>query len=57
MIYFPNEMGHMTKMAAMPLYGTSALKDFYSGTIAPIIIVLGMLHSGLMSVTMYSNNE
>ena len=57
MIFFSNEMGQMTKMAAMPFYGTNASKGFYSGTNASIIIVLGMLHSGLMSLMMYSNND
>ena len=29
---YKNELGHMTKMAAMPIYGKKTLKIFFSGT-------------------------
>ena len=37
--------GHMTKMAAMPIYGKNPSK-FFSGTARPICMKLGMLHLG-----------
>ena len=38
-----NNLGHMTKMAAMPIYGKTASKIF-SGTGGPISKKLGMMH-------------
>ena len=55
--FFSNELDNMNKMAAMPLHDKNALKSFYSGTYKPTDIELGMLHSGFMLVTMYSNND
>ena len=37
-----NGPGHMTKMAAMPIYGKKPLKIFFSGTGGPIVTKLGM---------------
>ena len=34
--------GHMTKMAAMPIYGKNPSKIFFSGTAGPISTKLGM---------------
>ena len=34
--------GHMTKMVAMPIYGKNRKKMFYSTTIRPIALKLGM---------------
>ena len=34
--------GHMTKMAAMPIYGKNPLKIFFSGTGRPNSTKLGM---------------
>ena len=39
-----NNPGHMTKMAAMPIYGKNPSKIFFSGTTGPISIKLGMKH-------------
>ena len=39
-----NNPGHMTKMAAMPIYGKNPSKIFFSGTIGPISTKLGMKH-------------
>ena len=39
-----NNPGHMTKMAAMPIYGTNPSKIFFSGTTGPISTKLGMKH-------------
>ena len=38
---FINNPGHMTKMAAMPIYGKNPSK-FFSGTTGPISTKLGM---------------
>ena len=37
-----NDPGHMTKMAAMPIYGKNHKKIFFSGTGGPISTKLGM---------------
>ena len=39
-----NNPGHMTKMAAMPIYGKNPSKIFFSGTTGPISTKLGMKH-------------
>ena len=36
---YTNELGHMTNMAAMPIYGKNLKKSF-----SPMILKLGMLH-------------
>ena len=42
-VYIKNP-GHMTKMAAMPIYGKNPSKIFFSGTTGPISTKLGMKH-------------
>ena len=42
-----NNPGHMTKMAAMPIYGKNPSKIFFSGTGGPISTKLGMKHQWL----------
>ena len=42
-----NNPGHMTKMAAMPIYGKNPSKIFFSGTGGPISKKLGMKHRWL----------
>ena len=37
-----HDAGHMTKMAAMPIYGKNLSKIFFSGTGGPISTKLGM---------------
>ena len=44
---FINNPGHMTQMAAMPIYGKNPSKFFFSGTTGPISTKLGMKHWGL----------
>ena len=39
-----NNSGHMTKMAAMPIYGKNPSKIFFSGTTGPISTKLVMTH-------------
>ena len=37
-----NDPGHMTKMAAKPIYGKNPSKIFFSRTVGPIFTKLGM---------------
>ena len=37
-----NGLGHMTKMAAMPIYGKNPKKIFFSRTRRPMTLGLGM---------------
>ena len=39
---FINELGHMTKMAAVPIYGKKTLKIFFSRTNALMTLKHGM---------------
>ena len=39
-----NDPGHMTKLAAMPIYDKKPLKIFFSRTKGPITLKLGMQH-------------
>ena len=39
-----NNPGHMTKMAAMPMYGKNPSKIFFSGTAGPGLKKLGRWH-------------
>ena len=39
-----NNPGHMTKMAAMPIYGKNPSKIFFSGTCGPMSTKLGIKH-------------
>ena len=43
---FINNPGHMTKMAAMPIYGENPSKFFFPGTGGPISTKLGVKHLG-----------
>ena len=47
----------MTKMAAMPIYGKTLSKVFFSGTSGLISTKLGMWHWGLMPIIVYSNDD
>ena len=49
--------GHMTKMAAMPIYGTILKKIFFSGTKRPMILNLGMHHWVLEYYQVCSNDD
>ena len=37
-----NKLGHMTKMAAMPIYGKNPSKIFFAGTAEPVATKLDM---------------
>ena len=49
--------GHMTKMAAMPIYGKNLSKIFFSRTGGPIFTKLGMKHWGLLAIIVYINDD
>ena len=51
-----NNLGHMTKMAAMPIYGKIPSKIF-SGTGGPISKKLGMMQRWLMYYNVYINHD
>ena len=52
-----NVPGHMTKMAAMPIYGKNYKKIFFSGTKRPMTLKLGMQHCVLEYYQVCSNDE
>ena len=54
---FINNPGHMTKMAAMPIYGKNPSKFFFSGTYGPISTKLGMKHRGLEYYNVFINYD
>ena len=49
--------GHMTKMAAMPIYGKNLSKIFFSRTGGPIFTKLGMQHRGRLPIIVYINDD
>ena len=54
---YQHDAGHMTKMAATPIYGKNPSKIFFSGTGGPISTKLGMLHRGLQPIIVCSNDD
>ena len=51
---FIDNPGHMTKMAAMPIYDKNPSKFFFSGTTGPIF---GMKHWGLEYYNVFINYD
>ena len=49
--------GHMTKMAATPIYGKNLQKNFFYRTNSPMIMKLGMEHYKQKLYTFYINND
>ena len=49
--------GHMTKMAATPIYGKNPSKIFFSRTGGPISMKLGMLYQGHQPIIVCSNDD
>ena len=49
--------GHMTKVAATPIYGKKHLKIFFSRTRRLMTLGLGMLHKGCGAYQVCSNEE
>ena len=54
---YTNYFGHMTKMAAMPIYGKNLLKIFFSRTRRPVTLRLGMEHWGCGAYQVCSNDD
>ena len=52
-----NGPGHMTKMAAMPIYGKNPSKIFFSRTGRPISTKLGMYYWGLLPIIVCINDD
>ena len=52
-----NGPGHMTNMAAMPVYGKNHKKIFFSGTKQPMTLTVGMPHRVLKYYQVHSNDE
>ena len=52
-----NGPGHMTKMAAKPIYGKNPSKIFFSRTGRPIFTKLGMLFRGPLPIIVYINDD
>ena len=52
-----NNVGHMTKMAAMPIYDKNPSKLFNSGTGGPISKKLRMKHCWLKYYNVYINHD
>ena len=52
-----NGPGHMTKLAAMPIYGKNLKKTFFSGTKRPMSLKLGMQHRVLEYYQVCSNDD
>ena len=52
-----NNPGHMTKMAARPIYGKNLSKIFFSGTSRQISSKLGLKHGWLKYYNIYINHN
>ena len=52
-----NNQGHMTKMAARPIYGKNLSKIFFSGTSGQISRKLGLKHRWLKYYNVYINHD
>ena len=53
---YSNGLGHMTNMAAMPIY-VKTLKKKVSGTKRPMTLNIGMQHRVLKYCQIYSNDD
>ena len=49
--------GHMTKMAAMPIYGKNTLEIFFPGTTGLILMKLAMNHQRPKPIIVFSSPE
>ena len=54
---FTKYFGHMTKMAATPIYGKNLLKIFFFRTRRPVTLRLGMQHWGFGAYQVCSNDD
>ena len=51
---YGHDVGHMTKVAAKPIYAKTSSKTFSSGTSGQISMKLGMWHLGLQPIIICS---
>ena len=51
------EEGHMTKMAAMPIYGKNNFKTFYQGTTGQILMKLFIKHQRPKPFIIWANYD
>ena len=56
-IFCSRHLGHMTKMAATPIYGKNPSKIFFSRTGGPIFTKLSMKDLGLQPIIVCSNDD
>ena len=56
-IFCSRHLGHMTDLAATPIYGQNPSKIFFSRTGGPIFTKLGMQHRGLQPIIVCSNDD
>ena len=54
---YTNCLGHLTKMADMPIYGKNPLKIFSSRTRRLMTLGLGMKHFGCWAYQVWSNDD
>ena len=54
---YTNDIGHMTNMAAMFIYGKNLKKIFFSGTKRPMTLKVGMQHWVLRYYKICSNDD
>ena len=54
---YNHDAGHMTKMAAIPIYGISPLKVFLTGTSGPILANFGTQYRILKLIIFCSNDN
>ena len=52
-----NNLGHMTKMAAVPIYGKNPFKNSTPELVGPISKKLGMKHQWLKYYNVYINHD
>ena len=52
-----NNLGHINKMAAMPIYGKNHSKIFFSETNRQITMKLGVKHQWLKYYNVYINHD
>ena len=51
------DAGHMTKMAAMPIYGKNLSNIFFTGNCGTISMKLGMYYLGLLPIIVCSYDD
>ena len=54
---YKNDLGHLTKMAAMPIYGKNPSKIFFSGASGSISLNLSVKHLALKPIIVCQNDD